>query len=294
MREVWEAAWSAVREGFRAAKGNGQYLALFFVGLAAIAFYKDKREKQYWYYGIWMFICLLFPPCMWMLMKYQTNFYAAASLWALLPVTGMTAYGAVALLDMAERAYGKKAGFWGAGHGKHALAGVFCTVILLAGSLSPPSGTVDIAAAEEKIPEAQREVLEWIAEQVEEPCVWAPQEVMEYARACSGEIRLLYGRNMWEEALNAHTYDIYTEEYVFLYAWMERLLAGAQASPLENMELAVETAVQMGCNVLVLRAEDTWIEAEEACVNAMGYLKGASAVGDYRILILTKGGQGND
>lgn len=292
MREAWDVVWNAAGEGFRAAKGDGQFPALFFVGLAAIAFYKDKREKQYWYYGILTFFCLLFPPCVWVLTKYQTGFYSIASLWALLPATGMTAYGAVALLDMAEKAYGRQTGLMGRRHGRHVLAAMFCAVILLAGSLTPVFGAPERAVNGEKIPEAQRTALAWITEHVEDPYVWAPQEVTEYARAYSGKIRLVYGRNMWEEALNANTYDVYAEECAFLYAWMERQLAGAQEFPLENMELAVETAIQKGCNVLVLRAGDEWIEAEEACVKAMGYLESASAVGDYRILILTKGGAG--
>lgn len=288
MREAWDAVWGFVWEGFRAVKGNGQYPALFFVGLAAIAFYKDKREKQYWYYGIAVFVCLLFPPCMWALQKYQTGFYSAASLWALVPVTGMTAYGAAALLDMAEKAYGKQAGLMGRRYGKYVLAGLFCTVILLSGGFTPVSGTADPGG--EKIPEPQRAALEWIAEHVEEPCVWAPREVAEYARAYSGEIRLLYGRNMWEEALNAYTYDVYTEECALLYAWMEGQAAGDGKAPPEDMERAVETAMRMGCNVLVLRAGDEWAAAGEARVDAMGCLQSATVAGEYRILTLTKGG----
>ena len=294
MTEMLSAVW----EGIEAARGDGRYLALFFVGMTAIAFYKDKREKQYWYYGILMFVLLLFPPSVWLLKKYQTGFYSVGNLWSFLPVTGMTAYAAVALLDMAGKpyAYGnagtkitsreKRPGLMGARYGKHVLTGIFCAVILLAGSMHLASEDTDRAVGGEKIPQAQRMVLDWIAENIEKPCIWGPREVLETAREYSGGIRLLYGRNMWEEILNAYTYDTYDEESVFLYAWMERQLAGMEESPLENMQLAVETAVRKGCNVLVLRAGDEWIEEQKECVSAMGYLDSAYAVGDYLILTL--------
>ena len=73
-------------------------------------------------------------------------------------------------------------------------------------------------------------------------CLWAPREILETARmqpvavtwmqpvetvgiesvAVAGQLpELLYGRNMWDAALNAYTYDVYPEEVQQLYCWME-------------------------------------------------------------------------
>lgn len=51
-------------------------------------------------------------------------------------------------------------------------------------------------------------------------CLFAPQEVMEYVRAIDGRIYLPYGRNMWDKALNAYSYETYGEAEEKLYAWM--------------------------------------------------------------------------
>lgn len=88
-------------------------------------------------------------------------------------------------------------------------------------------------------------------------CLWAPQEILTYARQYSADIQLLYGRNMWDNALNAYTYDTYSEEYVRMYEWMELVSeygeAGDEAAA-EGPESrkCVENAVAAGVNVIVL------------------------------------------
>ena len=54
----------------------------------------------------------------------------------------------------------------------------------------------------------------------EEICLWAPQEIMAQARSLKGNIRLVYGRNMWQENVNAFSYDTYSDDQKIIYIWM--------------------------------------------------------------------------
>ena len=56
-----------------------------------------------------------------------------------------------------------------------------------------------------------------------EACLWAPREVMEYARETDGRIKLIYGRNMWDVSLNGYAYDSYGKNIIALYEWMEQM-----------------------------------------------------------------------
>lgn len=51
--------------------------------------------------------------------------------------------------------------------------------------------------------------------------LWAPADILEYARAEDSSVTLLYGRNMWDKWLDAYSYDTYPETYEELYEWIE-------------------------------------------------------------------------
>ena len=73
------------------------------------------------------------------------------------------------------------------------------------------------------------------------PCLWAPREILEYARMWDGagedaSFTLLYGRNLWDKALNAYTFDVYPEEMEELYLWMEESARSADTAETEKAE----------------------------------------------------------
>lgn len=88
-------------------------------------------------------------------------------------------------------------------------------------------------------------------------CLWAPREILSYVRQYSSEIKLLYGRNMWDNALNAYSYDTYPEEYGRMYKWMELVSEYGEADSEISQESidgreCVKNAVAAGVNVIVL------------------------------------------
>lgn len=239
--------WEAMGGGYVELTGSGQYLALFFIAMLGFAFYKEKKEKIYWYYSLAMTLLLLVPVTAWALLKYQTRFYAYGNLWALVPLTGMTACGGVLLTELARKQCRESRLFGHKKYGGALLTGLFCLVIFMAGSMTLAPVNRDETVNAQKIPGQQAQVLEWICGNVKEPRLWAPAGVLEYARAYSGEIRLVYGRNMWELSLNGNTYDQYSEQAQEMYEQME-----SYASTGQWEEAVLETAAQQGCSVMVL------------------------------------------
>ncbi len=146
-------------------------------------------------------------------MMYQTRFYDYQWIWNLVPVTLVIAFGATVFITEYWESY-KKERF-----NKAAVTLLVFVVILLCGSAGNAEWEKHAVLAES---EETAEVLELLSAygEGEEICLWAPQEVMEYARAVDGGVKLLYGRNMWEKWLNAYSYDTYCEEQVDCYLWM--------------------------------------------------------------------------
>lgn len=80
--------------------------------------------------------------------------------------------------------------------------------------------------------------------------LWAPRQIMEMARSLDGSIALVYGRNMWDQALSAYSYDTYGPEQKALYQWMSELEKNGEA--LYPVETCVEYMKYMDINTLVL------------------------------------------
>lgn len=191
-----------------------------------------------------------------LLMMYQTRFYDYEWIWALAPVTLMIAYGGTLVyMDCYER-------YWkGQWLRPVAWAAFWLAVLALCGSLG--------GSAQEsgEIPQRQKtqELVDYLEEtgDTKDICLWAPRELMEYVRTLDGGITLIYGRNMWEDAVKAYSYDVYEPEVVRLYEWMERPEADTAGE-------CFRMAAALGVNVIVL-PEGTGLEAELAsAVSAAG------------------------
>ena len=93
-------------------------------------------------------------------------------------------------------------------------------LLLLAYLCSGPGGAdPDRRSAEDRKAETEG-LLEIIKTEEETVCLWAPQDIMQYVRAVDGSVLLPYGRDMWQEALGAYSYDTYPADIKKMYRWM--------------------------------------------------------------------------
>lgn len=186
---------------------------------------KGPREKRLLALTVTMLALVIFPVTAAVLKRYQTGFYTYPWLWSLVPGTLCIAWGGTELLwDVcAQRRRDGKAGLRLAGG-----MAVLAALLLLMGNMGNIRGLTE----EEKSRQgACRQVVAYLEEipGVEDELLWAPRSVLEEARRQSGEIRLLYGRNMWEPEAAAYAYDTYPEQQQRLFDWMEAAERGGGA-----------------------------------------------------------------
>lgn len=255
MRELLKNAWL----GWNRYTDAGKFAALFFAALLFAAVWHGSRsrgeQQKHWkqqerkavltgeaggvfiYAGLMAAACV-FPPTAAALMLYQTRFYDYEWIWSLVPVTVVIACGGTIFLGKIGEDYIRKKK-----KPKHMCsiaAGAVLAVILVCGSMGQTSWS---DGADQEGRDQAAHFLAQLMEDTDQPdiCLWAPREIMECARAYSGRFRLPYGRNMWDRALGAYTYESYDETRQELYQWMSR---------------AEETGA-LQCTVEVLSADGT-------------------------------------
>lgn len=229
---------------------DGKFAALLIIALLFIWLRQKEIRGKYkgliWYTTIMTIVCIC-PITAMVLMKYQTKFYDYQWIWNAVPVTIIIAFAiTIFWLSMMEK-YGKT---YGHNWEKIGMTLVLIAVICVSGGMKNPVDAMESHGEERK---ATAMILEKIGEagQMGECTLWAPKEILEYARALDGRVRLLYGRNMWDEALNAYSYDVYGQEKVALYEWMNRVEEiGAE----EDMagRVCLDTAKELGVTHVVL------------------------------------------
>lgn len=208
MQELLKNAWT----GWQAYTEAGKYAALLVVVLLFFWFRKEEcREKLLLVYTTVMMVCCIFPVSAALLMKYQTLFYDYAWIWSYVPLTMVIAYGVVVFLGGQWKKY-KKASRWG-------ITLMVLVLIALCGRLGQPAFGGEREAQERKQTEA---IIAAVAETAGEQkiCLWAPREIIESVRGLRADIRLIYGRNIWDAALGAYFYEPYGETEESLYLWM--------------------------------------------------------------------------
>ena len=159
----------------------------------------------------------IFPLTAAVFMKYQTSFFDYEWIWSSVPVTLIIAWGIteIYLKCYRERWRGKKGT-------AAAFAGILLAIVFLCGNMGQgvknrlltESGEQKAAVIMDKLGENGN---------TQNISLWAPADILQYAREIDGNIKLLYGRNMWEKALNAYSFDTYDEQVCKLYEWMEQL-----------------------------------------------------------------------
>ena len=216
------SAW----QGWEAWIGTGKLPALFLAALLYLLIRAKSRgaQRKLVYYGSAAAVLAICPVTAAVLMKYQTAFYDYPFIWSLVPMTLVIAFGATVFLQENLR----KGGGWRAAASLVILL-AFCVMLLvLSGGMGPRGVYVpEETAAKERAKAVWQEMQPRLQETQElrgqQVCLWAPQEIMDIARREPVSVLplLLYGRNMWDEALNAYTYDSYSAELQELYLWME-------------------------------------------------------------------------
>lgn len=241
-------------------------MALFLAALLYLwLHWKQENQRGLLRYGTVSALCCILPVTAVPLMLYQTRFYDYEWIWSIVPVTALTAYAGTRV--MAEYWQGFRREAWR--KGLPVTAGLLVVALLCCGW---NSGGVD-RDGEKAWKEQTESVLEVIGAGRVEPsgnaqniCIWAPHRMMEYARRLDGSILLPYGRNMWDEALGAYSYDTYPEDVEQMYLWMsvveetcteddfdftEIILDEMEEQQLSTGE-CMNTARQAGVDVLVL------------------------------------------
>lgn len=250
MMEFLRNAWL----GWLDFTSGGKLAALFLTALIYLWLSgKWKAHKTLFFYAVSITLCCILPLTAAVLMLYQTRFYDYVWLWSLVPVTAVTAWAAVEVIDrLMSNIHISK---WKIR---------FPVAVMLFAILALSSGTVkNIFDPEKERQERQQawEVLGVLEKPTDgEMCLWAPQEILAYAREFDGSVRLLYGRNMWDYSLGAYTYDIYPDEVRDLYLWMENAdpegVAVAKDDEGGNIVLngndCVAAAMEEGVNCILL------------------------------------------
>ncbi len=249
MTELLHNAWMGWQDFISAGKLAALLgAALIFMWLS----YRKIRWKSLLIYTTLTAACCVLPVTAAGLMLYQTKFYDYQWIWSLVPATALTACGAVLFIE------DYRADMKGAGRCR----GIVLTLLLLgllllcSGVGNRESGEGVSLSGEDRGQEAleraaAEETLRQVREQAEnmQLCLWAPRRIMEYARETDSSVSLLYGRNMWDDWLNAYAYDTYPEELVNLCRWMEE---AADTGEDKGLVKQVRAALRAGANGILL------------------------------------------
>lgn len=233
---------------------DGKYMVLFLGSILylwyTIKSIENKKTKLLICYTTIATILILFPLSAAVLMKYQTAFYPYGWLWSMVPVNGIIAYGAVEIYNECYLKIWKRNKF-------KTSAGIAFGLALLVLCGNMGSNTLDTRYGEETKAEVAA-IMDYLTQTGNNTniCIWAPQNIMEYARYHNGDIQLLYGRDMWNHSLGAYSYDVYPQEKNTLYEWMENVnnkeLKVKDGQPTENAAEYCKIALEYGVNTILL------------------------------------------
>lgn len=286
-------------QGWAAYSQIGKVSGLLLISLAFLwIYYKQEEEKSFLLYATVMTGLCIFPVTAGILMMYQTRFYDYQWIWSAVPGTALIAWAVV----LFTRQYSKE----------QAAGNLVKTVVLYAVVffLLFVSGSMGRTLDDDDNPVdygAERTDSSWVLELLgeikddfgeERICLWAPAEVMEYVRETDSSVTLIYGRNMWTPGLNAYTFDVYSQDLVEMYQWMEGAAGenstgekgavangdGRNASGENAMEKYCEKALESGVNCVLLPSE-----ADENVVRRFEAVFGNTAtdLGDYYLITAT-------
>lgn len=243
MRELILNAWI----GWNSFKEPGKLVGLLLVFVVFLCIYRQRESiRTLTLYTTIMTVLCIMPVTAAVLMLYQTRFYDYQWVWSMVPMTILIATGLTVLVTDFYNEYRKKE--------RKYVKGIIVAVpviLFFCGGMGIEPGLGDFRQSERKIAE---QTLSQVKNMTGEQTVflWAPKEILDYAREYDGGMELLYGRNMWDEALNAYTYDVYPEEITDMYQWLD----GEEGRKISDEECA-ELAAASGVNCVILPLESS-------------------------------------
>lgn len=251
MTELLHNAWV----GWTGYIDRGKLAALLLAVLLYLWFDRKRRENMpLLLYTSVITICCIVPITAVGLMLYQTKFYNYEWIWSMVPLTAVTAYGiTLFLMRLWERA---KKETWSICVPVTLLS---VAAVLFCGSMG---GEVWDRQEEQRERQLAGKVLERIEGRYpgEAICLWAPREIMEYAREKDAGIILPYGRNIWDHFLDGYAYDLYEEEQLVMEQWMAQVRRGGEA----------DLKVQIPAPEQTADAEDISADAAEKALAGAG------------------------
>lgn len=268
MAELLKNAW----QGWQAFTNAGKLPAALLISLLFLwIYYKRVKRKEFLIYTTVVTICCILPVTAAVLVLYQTKLYDYKWIWSIVPMTAAVSYaGTLFMMEFLQETTGGD-------RKRQAAAGLLLTAALLfCGGIG---GSGDEYGSREERQQAE-EILAELQERLQgkKICLWAPREILTYARAYDGEIQLLYGRDMWDSDLRAYSYDVYSGGLEDMYRWME-------APPGEENvpdSYCAETAVSAEVNCILL-PEDKLPETIDCFEEMLGVR--AEKSGNYYLLI---------
>lgn len=269
MAELLRNAWT----GWLRVTGGGKVMALFLAALLCLwVGYKQEKQRLFLEYCTISALCCIVPVTAGALMLYQTGFYDYEWIWSIVPVTVVTAYAGTRVLSEYWQGFRREA--WR--KGLPVTAGLLAAALLCC----VPGGTGVDRTGERDWREQTEAVLEVLRTETESIlkgagtedsalCMWAPAKIMEYSRRLDSSIILPYGRNMWEAALGAYSYDTCSAEAEKMYQWMCTVEETCTENNLDKTDMLLEkmaeqelstreclaAARQAGVNILILPAD---------------------------------------
>lgn len=287
MAELLRNAWT----GWFRVTGDAKIMALF---LAALLFlwigYRQEKQRPFLRYSTAAALCCIVPVTAAALMLYQTRFYDYEWIWSIVPVTVITAYAGTRVLAEHWQGFRREAWRKGLSVTVGLLAAVFLCNVSKDAGMDRETGRAQRAEAESILATVREEaaagdtIAPGIAPAGEgSVCMWAPRKVMEYVRRLDSSIILPYGRNMWDEALGAYSYDTYPKDAENMYQWMcvveetctenDFDLTDIMTEKMEERELStrecMDAAKRAGVDLLIL-PENTNQSLLDAVISATG------------------------
>lgn len=184
----------------------------------------DNKGNRMLVYALLMAAVLLIPFTAIVIVIYQTAFYDYAWAWSMVPVAAIIGYAVVVLYgETMEKTTGVR---------KLVLPALILLVFFLCGN----QGTIQ-RNEESDFRSQTKLITEYATQQATDsrPVLWAPQNILQEVRRESGEILLIYGRDMWDEKAGAYDYEAYSRELVEAYEWLELVDLLAQEAEDERL-----------------------------------------------------------
>lgn len=246
MAELLNTAW----HGWLEFADVGKLAALLLVSLFLMWIYYEKTvKKEFLIYTTIAAACCILPVTAAALMLYQTRVFGYRWIWSIVPMTAMAGFGmTVFLTEILQDSVQNN-------RRKGILATLLVlTAVLLCGGLGEKPRNIYTAEQRNRAEHILVEVRTRMQDR--ELFLWAPQEIMEYARAYDGSIRLIYGRNIWDSSLNAYVGSGYSPEIHAMQKWMDDGSAGtAEDTEEAPVQEYFATAVAAGVNCILLPAD---------------------------------------